>query len=110
MTRDEAVAYIQSHPAMFKGYQLETVLARINSTDNPDFYDPTLFTAQEGDRGASAPAPKPTAKRPPVPAYVPPSKANALASVGGRMPALPVTLAIGLLVLGAGAAIYRATR
>lgn len=109
MTRNEAVDYINAHPAMFKGYQLETVLARINSIDNPDFYDPTLFTSQAGDFPATPAPKKVAAKAPAAPAYVPPSKTNIIPS-SSSLPALPVTLAIALLALGAGMAIYKATR
>lgn len=109
MTRDEAVDYINAHPAMFKGYQVETVLARVHSADNPDFYDPTLFTTQPGDF-PSTPAAKATAAvKKAAPAYTAPAKTSMI-PIPSVSILSPTTLAIALLALGAGFGIYRATR
>jgi hypothetical protein len=47
MTRDEAVSYIQSHPAQFAGTSLDVVLAKTRSASNPDYYNPTMFVPEQ---------------------------------------------------------------
>jgi hypothetical protein len=75
MTRDEAIAYITAHPGQFAGVPTETVLARTQSADDPEFYDPTFFSPPEpAPAPASPPAPRPAPQPPtakPVPAPAP---------------------------------------
>lgn len=98
MTRDEAEAYIQAHPAQFAGWPINAVLGRVRSQSDPDFYDPTLWV--DPDAG-SKPAPVPRRRASPVPAIPPPpapvSPARAsLFGISGPMWITGIFVALGL--------------
>lgn len=112
MNRDEAIAYIQAHPDTFRGDSTDSILGKIQSTNDPDFYDPTLYVPEQTKtipRKQAQSVSYKSNKSPAKPALAMPAATQGLFS-NVHMPALPVALAIGLLALGAGMAVYRASR
>ena len=117
MTRDEAIAYIRSHPAQFKGASEPEILSKTQSANDPNYYNPTLF---DPEQKATVSRAKPNvvgpsqSKKPAATPYKAPPVALADARQGlfskASLPALPVTLALGLIALGAGMAIYRVSK
>ncbi len=127
MTYDEAISYIRSHPAQFAGASEDMVMSQIQSSNDANYYDPTLYepsqkatvakpnTAARGATVTPAAAPRPaaTASKTSAPVTSAASLKNALIAPSSfKLPKIttPVALGIGLLVLGAGFGVYRAQR
>lgn len=119
MTRDQAINYIRTHPAMFKGFSEPEILSRVQSSNDPNFYDPTTFDPEQ----------KKTVVRPNTPTRgatvtYPQSKSSSGAKAPiatttdvrqglfakASLPPLPTLAFFGLLALGTGIAIYRVSR
>ncbi len=113
MNRDEAIQYIRSHPAQFKGASEPEVLSKTQSANDPNYYNPTLFVPEQK---ATVSRPKPNVVGPSKPGTVPvkTSATTPVATQGiftkASLPALPTLLALALLGLGAGFAIYRISK
>lgn len=54
MTRQEAIDYIQSHSSQFKGESVESVLGKVQSSSDPDYYNPTLYVPEQRKTVAAA--------------------------------------------------------
>jgi hypothetical protein len=106
MTRDEAVAYIQAHPKQFQGYAIETVLARVRSMTDPNYYNPTLFVADP----VNAPKTTTTVKKPAttIPSKQAPVTTSIIAPLGKPLNK-GLLAASALAVLAGGFIIFRAT-
>ncbi len=126
MNLDEAVAYIRSHPAAFAGASEEEILSKTQSSNDANYYDPTLYVPEQkatvakpntATRGASVSyGPTPAAPKPAPSAgskTAASSLTNALVAPSKfTLPKIttPVALGIGILILGAGFGIYKAQR
>lgn len=119
MTRDEAITYIKAHPSQFKGASIETVLAKTVSSNDPNYYNPTLYVPEQAKtvvkpntptRGAtvSYPQSKPTGGAK-TSITAPPDVRQGLFAKAS-LPPLPTLAFMSLLALGAGIAIYRVSR
>jgi len=117
MTLEQATAYIRSHPAAFKGYSEEEILSKTQSSNDANYYDPTLFIPEQkktvvkpntASRGAtvSYSNTKPALK----------SSSSAEKILGGgvkqglfatSLPSVPTLLLVGLFAIGVGATMYR---
>jgi len=127
MTRDQAIAYIRSHPDQFKGVSEEEVLSKTQSSNDANYYNPTLFVPEQKrtvvkpntpTRGATVGPSKPTTKAP--------QKASTTLASGPTPQGLPATNALigklrgpnalpwvlGFLVTGLGItmAVYKASK
>jgi len=118
MTLEQATAYIRSHPAAFKGYSEEEILSKTQSSNDANYYDPTLFIPEQkktvvkpntASRGAtvtysSAPQSK-TALKPSAGAEkILTAKQGLFAT---SLPSVPTLLLVGLFAIGVGATMYR---
>lgn len=122
MTRDQAIDYIKAHPAQFKGATIDEVLAKTQSSNDADYFNPTMYVPEQGKtvykpnsptRGATVSPPKPTTPAPkpaPLPSMpiTPTDVRQGLFS--SKIPALPVLLSLGLIALGTGMVIYRVSK
>lgn len=121
MTRDEAIAYIRSHPATFKGASEEEVLSKTQSSNDANYYNPTLFVPEQkatvvkpntASRGATVVKPA-TTSVPKASAPVSPAPSPFTNSLTGKLKgsnAFPWILGFLTIGLGAGMAIYKANR
>jgi hypothetical protein len=119
MTRDEAITYINSHPAQFKGASQEEVLSKTQSSNDANYYDPTMFVPEQkatvvkpntATRGATVTYPQ---SKPTVPVKVTPvSTANVTQGLFSNVhvPAGPTLAALALIAIGGGMVIYRLSR
>jgi len=127
MTRDEAIDYIRSHPDQFKGFSEDEVMSRVQSSDDPNYYNPTLFVPEQKKtiaksstptRGATVGPSKPITQAS-KPTVIKPVAANGKSTLPvqsaliGKLKgvnAFPWILGLSVIGLGAGMAIYKATR
>lgn len=119
MTRDEAIQYINDHPAQFKGASQEEILSKTQSSNDANYYNPTLYVPEQkrtvvkpntATRGATVSYPQSGPKLPAKgPVLSGPSVKQGLFS-NVHVPATPVLLSLGLLALGTGMVLYKLTR
>lgn len=123
MTRDEAIAYINAHPDQFKGASQEEILSKTQSSNDANYYNPTLYVPEQkrtvvkpnsATRGATVSSPKPVSTAvPKSPAGTPAPGLPATNALIGKLSgpsALPWVLGFLTVGLGAGMAIYKVTR
>lgn len=124
MTRDEAIAYINAHPSQFKGASQEEILSKTQSSNDPNYYNPTLYTPEQKrtvvkpntpTRGATVSTPKASSTTVPksTAANTPQSSLPASNALIGKLKgpnALPWVLGFLTIGLGAGMALYKASR
>jgi hypothetical protein len=122
MTRDEAIQYIRSHPAMFKGASEDEVLSKTQSSNDANYYNPTTFDSAQkatvvkpntATRGATVSASRTTQTAPKISpggttAGLPATNALVGKFKGANL--LPWVLGFGVIGLGAGMAIYKVSR
>jgi hypothetical protein len=126
MTRQEAINWIQAHPSQYRGESVETVLAKTQSSSDPDYYNPTLYVPEQNKtvgarkgrgvavtyKAAPGTAIKTAAAKLPMPTPSVPAQQSALQMMRAKITniGLPVMLAASFAALGAGMLVYRATK